>query len=292
MENAAKALLIGAGFLLALMLISLLVMGYNRISSHYEQKHELLTIEQLDKFNKQFQNYNRSDIRGNELISLMNKVIDYNVSQSYQEGTGYEPIKVEIVINKNGEPLIDEFKYEIYGTAIVSGIIKNTTGSGTPYERDRELVAITETPSNLIDEVLVFTDTQLQKLTAEISNILFNENISSMDDLAKYRLSENRRTRGILLRNILNLKVITERSTEGEYDIKLKTDEYYKAIEGQDKIEKIKEIVSQYYQYTQFKRACFECVEMTHNVETGRINGMKFQVQTKEVDGKTIVVFD
>ena len=69
-------------------------------------------------------------------------------------------------------------------------------------------------------------------------------------------------------------------------------DEYYKAIEGQDKIEKIKEIVSQYYQYTQFKRACFECVEMTHNVETGRINGMKFQVQTKEVDGKTIVVFD
>ena len=82
MENATKALLIAAGVLLAMMLISLLVMGYNRISSYYEQKHELIMAEQLDKFNKEFQNYNRSDIRGNELISLMNKVIDYNVSQA------------------------------------------------------------------------------------------------------------------------------------------------------------------------------------------------------------------
>ena len=110
MENITKALLMAAGMLLAVLILSLLVMAYNKLSGYYEQSQELLTAEQLDKFNKQFQNYaGRKDIRGNELISLMNKIIDYNESESYQVGTNYEPIKVKITI---GENLVDAFKYE------------------------------------------------------------------------------------------------------------------------------------------------------------------------------------
>jgi len=306
MENATKALLIAASMLLAIMLISLLVMGYNRISSHYEQQHELLTAEQLDKFNKQFQNYNRSDIRGNELISLMNKVIDYNVSQAYQEGTNYEPIKVTITIG--GTDITNQFKYELdgnrYGTSIVNEEITNVDGGGTNYSTDRDLVAITNTPADLRGiaaqvGITNLTDTQLQKLTAEISNIIIDENTNGINpdgtnwtEQQKYRAGQNRRNRAILLRNILKFVVTTD-FAETTYDIKLDKDDYYKTSDGQDKIEKIKDIVTQYYQYTQFKRACFECTEINHDTETGRVVEMNFRVETKEDEnGVQKVVFD
>lgn len=157
MENATKALLIAAGILLTVMLISLLVIGYNQISSYYRQNEEILTAEQLNKFNKQFQNYNRGDIRGNELISLMNKVIDYNVSQSYQEGTNYKPIKVTIKITDDSDnSLLDSFKYETnsapatsQGDILSSAIIENTTANN--QANDKKLIAITDVPNNLIN---------------------------------------------------------------------------------------------------------------------------------------------
>ena len=48
-----------------------------------------------------------------------------------------------------------------------------------------------------------------------------------------------------------------------------------------DKINKIKEIVSKYYQYTQFKRAQFECKEVKIDTSTKRVVEMNFQVKTK-----------
>lgn len=152
MENISKALLIAAGVFLAMMILSLMLLVYNKISSHYSQQQELLSIEQMDKFNKQFQNYNRGDIRGNELISLMNKVIDYNVSQSYQVGTGYKPIKVKIVI---GSAFTGEFRYETsdgykIGTqnAYITEIIQNTGVNN--LTNDKNLVKIASTPDDLI----------------------------------------------------------------------------------------------------------------------------------------------
>ena len=112
MENISKALLIAAGMLIVMMLLTLVIIGYNKISFYYELQHESIIVEQLDKFNKQFQNYSGKVIRGNELISLMNKIIDYNTSQSYQEGIEYKPIKVKIHI---GSEHIDELRYEIDG---------------------------------------------------------------------------------------------------------------------------------------------------------------------------------
>lgn len=285
MENATKALLIAAGMLLAVMIISLLVAGYNQISAYYRQEQELLSTEQLDKFNKQFQNYNREDIRGNELISLMNKIIDYNVTQSYQEGTNYERIKVTITIGDNS--IVEQFMYNKTGTKIISNVITNTSGSGSNYVKDKQLVAITNIPATLIQKaegvgINNLTDTQLQKLTMEISNILVD------DTTVGNRQNEDRRIRATTLRNILKLTVS---KTSGS-DIVLDDNYITTNIDGKEKIKTIKEIVTQYYQYTQFKRAYFKCTELKHNTETGRVNEMNFEVQTKEQNGQTVVQFD
>lgn len=289
MENITKALLMAAGMLLAVLILSLLVMAYNKLSGYYEQSQELLTAEQLDKFNKQFQNYaGRKDIRGNELISLMNKIIDYNASESYQVGTNYEPIKVKITIG--GNDVINAFKYETsdFGNEFIKPVIQNTVDGINNQANDQDLIAITDTPDKargIANGVGItnLTDTQLQKLTMEISNILIDE--TSIDNSS----NEYRRLRAISLRNILKLDIGTNASNS----IRL-NDKNYTTISGGEKIEAIKQIVSIYYQYTQFKRAYFSCPEsgITYNSQTGRVVGMEFKVQTKEQNGQTVVQFD
>ena len=290
MENITKALLMAAGMLLAVLILSLLVMAYNKLSGYYEQNQELLTAEQLDKFNKQFQNYaGRKDIRGNELISLMNKIIDYNASESYQVGTNYEPIKVKITIG--GNDVINAFKYETsdFGNEFIKPVIQNTVDGINNQANDQDLIAITDTPDKAREiangvGITNLTDTQLQKLTMEISNILIDE--TSIDNSS----NEYRRLRAISLRNILKLDI----GTNATNDIYLNATNY-KTINGGEKIEAIKQIVSIYYQYTQFKRAYFSCPEsgITYNSQTGRVVGMEFKVQTKEEqNGQIVVQFD
>lgn len=78
MENASKALLIAGGVLIAMLLISLLIYGWTVVSEYQDSKKELADIEDVSKFNDQFLQYDRDDVQGYELLSLIHKVIDYN----------------------------------------------------------------------------------------------------------------------------------------------------------------------------------------------------------------------
>lgn len=119
-------------------------------------------------------------------------------------------------------------------------------------------------------------DTKLQKLTMEISYILIDDTKVGAQE------NEDRRIRASILKNILKIN-----------DADLGLNENYVANVGQDKINYIKTAVSQYYQYTQFKRARFICTDMIHDTETGRVIGMNFKVQTKvDKSGQTVIQFD
>ena len=80
MENASKALLIAAGIMIGLIVITMIAYAHGKISNYYESKELTLQSEQLADFNKQFLGYNRADVRGSDLISLVNKIIDYNTN--------------------------------------------------------------------------------------------------------------------------------------------------------------------------------------------------------------------
>lgn len=98
MENASKALIMAGSVLIALIVISLLVVFYNNIRSL--QKTEL-SVEQQEKageFNKQYEVYQR-DIYGSELLSLVNKINDYNKIEA--ENEGYTKIEIYVTFEKN-----------------------------------------------------------------------------------------------------------------------------------------------------------------------------------------------
>lgn len=237
MENISKALLIAAGMLILIMILSLLVIGYQQISAYYSRQHDATMVEQTIEFNKRFENYNRNDIRGNELISLMNRVIDYNATQVYEEETKFK--RLILSINVGEQDILDQFKYDASLEGRITSEIDNRSN-------DRDLIKITGVELNsksIIGNNV--TTTQLQRLSANIHYI--------MDDSNEFRDEK--------------IKSI------------LKTDTY--------DIDDVKNATAQYYEYTQFKRACFNCTGVEYDPDTGRVVRMTFKLQTKN-DGKVV----
>ena len=252
MENATKALLIAASVLIVVMILSLIMIAYNQISDYYASQQETTRVEQLSEFNKEFAGYNRSSIRGSDLISFMNKVIDYNERQAYEEGTGYERIIVNIKVTN-----LNDFKYLNSDRSVIpvddNNIISNDVNSGTSREKDKRLISITEIESQCTTALtnslgIDVTSAQMQKLSAGISNIMINNNASEID----------KQKRENLLKNIFNVNM--------DYNSKMSD---------------IQKQTCNYYQYTQFKRARFDCKNIEYATGTGRINKMEFEVQIK-----------
>lgn len=281
MENASKALLIAAGVFIAIILVSMLVVLYNQISTHYNQKHEMSVIEQTQKFNEKFESYHRNNVRGSDLISLMNRVIDYNSSESYQDGTNYERIRVRIILGN--QEILKQFRCETDDETYLNiffptnGIITNIKSTGNDWDNDKAMTNITNTSAvacqmaRSIYGIYNMTDTKLQKLASKTQNIFVDENDNSK--MAIYK----RVYRAEMLGEILGDNVV-------------QVDKIYgKAIGSSPKrLEGIKQVTSDYYQYMQFKRAYFDCIEVKYDEQTNRVVEMNFKLQVK--DGK--VVFD
>lgn len=169
MENITKALLIAAGVLIAIMILSLIITLGNQMTVYFTEKHDAKMVEQAVEFNNRFENYNDQTIRGNELISVMNRVIDYNNTSAGMEG--YDP--VTIVIDLKGHQDDINFKYSdsdnsIFNGNLISGKISNADGN------DTRLINIANISTTLVNNsgITNLTDTKLQKLSAEISTIL------------------------------------------------------------------------------------------------------------------------
>ena len=79
MENASKALLMAGGILIAILIIGALLLMVNRIGDYQRGQASSVKDSQLAKFNLDFERYfDDKGILGTDLISLANKVIDYN----------------------------------------------------------------------------------------------------------------------------------------------------------------------------------------------------------------------
>lgn len=238
MENISKALMIAGGILITIMVTSLIIVFWNTLSGYFTEEHNATITEQNAEFNAQFENYNGKTIKGNELISVMNKIVNYNRTASDLENFD----RIIIRINLNGKQT--DFIYKGSGESIFSGVISNGIISNN-NGNDNGLEEISNMSSTLSNE-LDCTDTQLQRLSANISNIV---DINTANN------------------NELNKRAETLKSILGKSNL------------SDTEISEIEEATSQYYQYTQFKRARFRCTNIEHNTTNGRVNLMEFEIQ-------------
>lgn len=286
MENSAKAIIIAGGMFILIMVITLLVIFGRSLSSYMQDQHDKEMVKQITEFNNKFANYQGTELRGNELISVLNRVIDYNALEAGEYG--YDPVLVEIdLVDRNALDSVIKFNSTDENFLFKKNVskIKNSKDS------DDELKTISQKGTTILSKysdkekypdnyIPRLTDTKLQKLSAEISNIAQEKDNSSW--LNKYD-EENRKTvynstRAKKLTNILGYTV----SAVGTEICKINVDGIEKDI-----IPAVKNATCEYYQYTQFKRIMFKCTLIEYSQDTGRINKMSFEVKTT-TDGKIV----
>lgn len=103
MENAAKALLIAGGILLALMTLSLIVYVSTSTTRMAEAQDAKKAAEELAAFNASYEAYNKRLMYGTDVISVWNKANNYN-----EKGESSISIKI---YDKNGD-VINNISYE------------------------------------------------------------------------------------------------------------------------------------------------------------------------------------
>lgn len=108
MENASKALLIAGGMLIALLVIGALLLAFNQIGDYEKGKSSMTKSSQVADFNKEFGKYSGDDIKGYDLITLVNKAIDFNSKEGTNKETANSvDYSKKITITLNG---MDNFK--------------------------------------------------------------------------------------------------------------------------------------------------------------------------------------
>ena len=251
MENASKALIMAGGMLLAILIIALLLYAWSLFSKYQSSKDELQDIENTAKFNEQFANYDRKGVQGYELLSLVNKVIDYNYRKSNlseaKNDEKYKPIK--ITINMKTESIrkrtltvdgnnLRLFKLNQYIQSDVANTFKSIIDICTEIENRYGGADCATKMAKSISSIYL-TDEQIAQ----------NQNMGkSVDDSWKEAIKKF---------NSISLNLTVENKSQ--------------LITQQDDVYK-------YYEYVQFKRSKFnsDTSAIKYDASTGRICEMKF----------------
>ena len=110
MENASKAIIMAGGILIGVIILSLLIWTFRPMGDVFEEQGEALSEEQLEKYNRQFNTFDKS-LYGSELLSLKNLLEDYN--KRILEGAGQKYIaenEISVTVrlyNYTAEELLD-----------------------------------------------------------------------------------------------------------------------------------------------------------------------------------------
>lgn len=95
MENASKALIIAGAILLAILIISLGIFIFNQ-ASEVTKSSNLSEVEVL-QFNEKFTSFEGSNKRGNEINSLLSRVVQNNLANKDDKSK-----QVNVKITSNG----------------------------------------------------------------------------------------------------------------------------------------------------------------------------------------------
>lgn len=85
MENTSKALIMAAGVLIGILILSLIAFSYRQLVELARLDHEKTVVEQQTNYNAQWEKYNGT-IYGTDVMSMANQIIDYNATQAANEG--------------------------------------------------------------------------------------------------------------------------------------------------------------------------------------------------------------
>lgn len=257
MENATKALLIAGGVLIGLMVVSACLIAYNQITDYYQENANIARTEQVLKFNNEYTVYDRNDVRGSELLSLINKVVDYNKREADVSGIEFERMVLSIDVGEAANYL-----YNTTDTSVENEIILENLENDKSNSEYSGLKSLSQSISR-IKESSGYTEEQLRRLATNISTIFLpDEYITSQKQ--KGRREEEIKKDNTYIKSTTKRNTVVKGIIGNDYD----------SVSDQNKL---KVATLQYYQIQQFKRAHFDCIGREYNKNTGRIVKMEFK---------------
>lgn len=246
MENATKALTIAASVLIAVVILGALLLTFNSLSSYQSTNTKNIRDAQVLEFNNQYEIFNRKEVRGSDLYSLLNKVVDYNRRKS------------DDTKDEN-----DEGKSILYKSMTVSYDLKNKN-KDFAYDNISRIFTQNDMTVNLTtSKINQFTQLVTQKVNAI-------EQIADEDGLQNLVVG---------IPNLFDKGTTWEQETAIELwnnNAKRKVKEYKELNTDSNK-----NAIYTYYEFIQFKRAIFKCTNVGYDDGTGRIISMSFEFTGK-----------
>ena len=262
MENASKALIMAGSILIALMIIGAFMLMFNNLSGYQNSGKQTVRESQVVEFNNKYETYNRKNVRGSDLYSLFNQVIDYNRRKTdlgngnTDEGEALRYMPMTITANIEGNGAVgnrSDFSYSGVNQLITqsSYVQSDTTNAFQPI-----INGVKSVEASLGGQV------SAQKLAMAIGEIYtieppLNPNIMDVgkktDMILKYNSASGE-----------NLKYDDTNINTSIINISNKYTD-----------------ICKYYEYVQFKRAKFDCVNTEYDQGTGRIVRMTFNFTGK-----------
>ena len=120
MENASKALIMAGSVLIAILVISILVYGYNQLSGLEQTEVNSEDEKKLSEYMRQFEQFNRT-LYGSEILSLANLQADYNESDA-REGSGYDEVQITVQITT---AIDNRYNYFTVGNHDISDLVQD-----------------------------------------------------------------------------------------------------------------------------------------------------------------------
>lgn len=146
MENATKALLIAAGVLIAVMIMSAGIYLFVNYSEVVYQHDKSRAAQNQVQYNNKFEKFVDKELTPQDVITIVNLAKDYNSKTANAE------IKVVLL----GEDAIKKFKRNDY----IMDFIDQETGKGTRYEilitdEKKGVKGIVKDSNNAIQEIYI-----------------------------------------------------------------------------------------------------------------------------------------
>ncbi|MBP3800704.1 MAG: hypothetical protein J6I85_01535 [Clostridia bacterium] len=279
MENASKALVMAGGVLISIIIISMLMLVINNLTNYQEANTTMDKSNKIAQFNNEYLPYDKDDIRGNELVTLANKVLDYNIrrtqygsTKTYNTdeyeygGDGLSPLTLIVKFDTSGKKSATTFNYrddlptdcklfdsstsyeisqarQTFKTKILDPIVEMKTA----YPNEQVLEELSNGISKIFyDQIADYSIEEKLKDAVDNVNYIFGTQLLKYDTPANINMAKQ----------ALSSNAITLPSVKSRF---LRKDTY------------------KYYAYRQFKRGRFKRSEdFTYDSE-GRITKMVFE---------------
>ena len=128
-ENAANALMIAAGVLISVLIISLAVFLFNSSSEFAESYYAEIDSKTTQAFNNEFEIYNRDDVTIQDIVSLANFARDTNIKNGVENDKN-NSIYIQVILYNGSKHLETLDREEMYQFMEENTFIDNDPSNG------------------------------------------------------------------------------------------------------------------------------------------------------------------